>query len=79
MCVIHDRKSSNVHLNSGEGDRGPKGSMSEWVADKRWTAEREGSQDRANDQRCVDKERQSDEEINNWRESDHMQWVVLLH
>lgn len=65
MRIIHDRKSSNMHLSSGEGDTGAQEWENEWVNDRKKEGDRkrEGSQDRAKDQRQGDNKLK---ETNQW-------------
>lgn len=77
MHIIHDRKRSNMHLSSSEGDRGAK-RKHKWLNDKKKEGDKE--RDRAKDQRQGDNtfKETSDEEFNNSGETDHT-LVVHLH
>lgn len=42
MRIIHDRKSSYMHLGAGEGDTGAAESAGEWMTQRRKETERDG-------------------------------------
>ncbi len=79
MRIIHDRKSSNMHLSSGEGDTGAEESVSEWMTERRRETEREGAktEPKTRDKETIRLKWQSDEEFNNSGETDHMLVVHL--
>lgn len=75
MHIIHDRKSSTMHLGSGEGDTRAGVSATEWMTEKRRETEEGVSKTR--DKETVSLKGQSNGEFNNSGETDHMHAVQL--
>lgn len=85
MRIIHDRKSSNMRLGSGEGDTGRR--ECRWVNDIKkeedrgrggWGGGDANAEPKTRDKETISLKRQRDEEFNNSGETDHMR-VVHLH